>query len=86
MFYCSLLIFSKLTFSKNSLRNMIKVSNNLDPTQTQQLDIPDHVTNNFQKFSSDKQAKSKNQDSVIFYFNTSHDGSHCGVVDNPLAM
>ena len=29
-------VFSKLTFSKNSFRNMIKVSNSLDPDQDRQ--------------------------------------------------
>ena len=32
-FYCHLLTFSKLTASKNSFRNTIRVSNDLDPDQ-----------------------------------------------------
>ena len=32
-FFCCLLIFSKSTFSKNSFRNTIRVSNSLDPDQ-----------------------------------------------------
>ena len=34
-FFCHLLIFSKSTFSKNSFRNIFRVSNSLDPDQAQ---------------------------------------------------
>ena len=39
--FCLLLIISKSTFSKNSFRNTIRVSNSLDPGQLQHLVRPD---------------------------------------------
>ena len=41
LFCCLLLFFSKSTFSKNSFRNTISVSNRLDPDQAQCFVSPD---------------------------------------------
>ena len=49
MKFCSLLIFSKLTFSKNSFRNTIIVSNSLDHDQGG----PDLCLNCLQRLSAD---------------------------------
>ena len=43
--FCRLLIFSKQTFSKNSLRNTISVSNSLDPDQARRFVVPELGTN-----------------------------------------
>ena len=45
--------FSKLTFSKNSFRNTIKVSNALDPDQDRHFVSPDLGTNYLQRLSAD---------------------------------
>ena len=49
-FRCRLLTFSKFTFSKNSLRNTIRVSNRLDPDQDPHFFGPDLSPNCLQKF------------------------------------
>ena len=41
MLFCRLLTFSKSTFSKNSYRNAIIVSNRLDPDQARHFVGPD---------------------------------------------
>ena len=51
MLFCHLLIFFKSTFSKNSIRIVIRVSNSLDPDQTQHFVGPDLVPNCLQKLS-----------------------------------
>ena len=45
--------FSKSTFSKNSFRNTIRVSNSLDPDQARRSVGPDLVPNCMQKLSAD---------------------------------
>ena len=52
-FLSSAEFFSKLTFSKYSFRNTIKVSNSLDPDQVRQNVGPDLVPNCLQKISAD---------------------------------
>ena len=52
-FFCRLLNFSKLTFSKNSLRNTISVSNNLHPDQAWCSGGPDLGPNCLQRLSAD---------------------------------
>ena len=47
---CLLLFFSKLTFSKSSFGNAIKVSNSLDPDQDQHSVGPDLCPNCLQRF------------------------------------
>ena len=51
-FYCQLLTFSKLTFSKNSSRNTIRVSNSLDPDQDRHSVGPDLGPNYLQRLSA----------------------------------
>ena len=51
LFSC-LLIFFKPTFSKNSFRNTIQVSNKLDPDQAQHYVEPDLWSNLFAKVMS----------------------------------
>ena len=41
--------FFKIDFLKNSLRNIIRVPNNLDPDQAQRLVVPDLVPNCLQR-------------------------------------
>ena len=45
--------FSKLTFSKISYRNIIRVSNSLDPDQDRQCVSPDLGPNCLQRLSAD---------------------------------
>ena len=49
----SLLTISKLTFSRNSFRNTISVSNGLDPDQDQHFVSPDLAPNCLQRLSAD---------------------------------
>ena len=49
MLFCHLLIFSKSTFSKNSFRNTIRVSNSLDLDQAQHFVKPDLGPNCLQR-------------------------------------
>ena len=51
--FCHMLIFSKLTFSKNYFRNTIRVSNNMDPDQDRQNVNPDLGRNCLQRLSTD---------------------------------
>ena len=51
--FCCLRFFSKSTFSKNSFRNTIRVSNSLDPDQARHFVRPDLATNCLQKLSAD---------------------------------
>ena len=53
MLFCRLLIFSKSTFSKNSFRNTIRVSNSLDPDQARHYVGPDLDPNCLQRLSAD---------------------------------
>ena len=52
-FCCCLLTFSRLTFSKNSFSNAIRVSNGLDPAQDQHSVGPDLGPNCLQMLSAD---------------------------------
>ena len=45
--------FSKSTFSKNSIRNNIRMSNGLDPDQDRHSDGPDLGSNCLQRLSAD---------------------------------
>ena len=53
MLFCHLLIFPISTFSKNSIRNTIRVSNNLDPDQARHFVGPDLGPNCLQRLSAD---------------------------------
>ena len=52
-FCCRLLLFSKLTFLKNSFRNTIRVPNSLDPDQDRCYVGPDLGPNCLQPLSAD---------------------------------
>ena len=52
MIFCRLLIFSKLTFSKNSFSNTIRVLNSLDPDQAPHRVRPDLSPNCLQRISA----------------------------------
>ena len=55
MFYSGLIEVLKINFfSKNSLRNTIRVSNSLDPDQAQHFVAPDLGPNYLQRLSADK--------------------------------
>ena len=51
--FCRLLFFFKSTFSKNSFRNTIRVSNSLDPGQARRFVGPGLGPNCLQKLSAD---------------------------------
>ena len=53
MLFCRLLIFFKSTFSKNSFRNTIRVSNSLDPDQVRRFVGPELGPNYLLKLSAD---------------------------------
>ena len=53
MFFNRLLIFSKLTFLKNSFCNTIRVSNSLGQDKAQHFVGPDPGPNCLQRFSAD---------------------------------
>ena len=53
MLYCCLLIFSKSTFSKNSLKITIRMSNSWDPDQARHFVGPDLGPNCLQQLSAD---------------------------------
>ena len=58
MFYfCRLLIFSKLTFSKNSFKTAFRVPNSLDPEKAGNFVVPNLVPNCFQKLSADDSSR-----------------------------
>ena len=52
-FCCPLLTFFKIIFSKNSLRNTIRVSNGFDPDQDRHSVGPDLGSNCFHRLSAD---------------------------------
>ena len=52
-FFVICLFFSKSTFSNNSIRNTIRVSNSLDPDQTRHFVGPDLGPNCLQRLSAD---------------------------------
>ena len=53
VFVCHMLNFSKLIFSRNSFRNIIRVSNSLDPDQARLLVGPGLDPNCLQRLSID---------------------------------
>ena len=55
-FCCRLLTFSKLTFSKNSFRNTIRVSNSLDQDQDRDSVGSDLVANCMQRLKADNKS------------------------------
>ena len=60
MLFCRLLgFFSKSTFSKNSLRNAIRVSNSLDPDQARQNVWPGLGPNCLQSLSADDTSRQR---------------------------
>ena len=52
-FFVVCLFFSKLTFSKNSFRNTIRMSNSLDPDRARHFVGPDLGPNCLQRISTD---------------------------------
>ena len=59
MLFCRLLIFSKSTFSKNSLKNNIRVSNSLDPDQAGHFVGPDLGSNCLHRLSTDDTSRQR---------------------------
>ena len=57
--FCHLLIFSKSTFSKNSFRNTIIVSNSLDPDQARHFVGPDLDPYCLQRLSAEDTSRKK---------------------------
>ena len=56
-FCCLLTFFSKLTFSKTSFRNTIRVSNSSDPDQDRHSVGPDLGPNCLQRLSTDDKSR-----------------------------
>ena len=52
-FFCNLLTFFEINFSKNSFKNTIRVSNSLDPEQDPHFVGPDQGPNRLQRLSAD---------------------------------
>ena len=64
--------FSKLTFSKKSFRNIIRLSNGLDPDQDRHFVGPDLGTNCLQRLSADGEShceQGKSQKSLHLFHN-----------------
>ena len=61
MFVVVCALFSKLTFTINSFRNTIRVSNSLNPDQDQQNVGPDLGSNCLQRLSADKTVAARNE-------------------------
>ena len=59
LFLSSAVFFSKSTFSKNSFKNTIRVSNRLDPDQNQCSVGPDLGSNCLQRSSADDKIKER---------------------------
>ena len=59
MLFYRLLIFFNINFSKNYLRNSIRVSNSLDPDQAQHFVGPDLGPNCLQRLSADNTIRQK---------------------------
>ena len=53
MLFCCLLLFSKSTFSKTSFRNIIRLSNSLDPDQARHFVEPDLVPNYLRRLAAE---------------------------------
>ena len=60
--------FSKLTFSQNSFRNTIRVSNGLDPDQDQHGVGPDLSLNSLQRLSPDDKVATSKHRVMVFVF------------------
>ena len=56
-FCCHLLIFFKITFSKDSFMGSIRVSNGLDPDQDRCSVVPDLGPNRLQRLSADNKSR-----------------------------
>ena len=54
-----LIFFSKLTFSENSFKNTIRVSNSLDPDQARHFVGPDLGPNCLQSISADNTSRQR---------------------------
>ena len=65
--FCCLLFFKKSTFSKNSFRNTIRLSNSLDPDQAQQNVGPYLGSNCFQMLSADGTNRQRVKEDLHFY-------------------
>ena len=59
MLFCRLLFFSKSTFSKNTSRNTIRVSNSMEPEQARQNVGPDLGLNCLQRLSADDTSRQR---------------------------
>ena len=68
--FCCLLIFSKSTFSKYSIRNIIRVSNTLDPDQVRRFVGPDLGPNCLLRLSADDTSKWRFKYNVFFNHHT----------------
>ena len=64
-FLSSAVFFSKLTFSKNSFRNTIRVSNSLDPDQALTFAGPDLGSNCLQRLSADDTSRQRVNENLI---------------------
>ena len=59
MLFCRLLIFFKINFFINSLRNTIRVSNSLDPDQARHFVGPDLGPNCLQRLTADDTSRQR---------------------------
>ena len=59
MLFCRLLIFFKINFLKNSFRNIIRMSNSLDPDQARRFVGPDLGQNCLPRLSADVTGKQR---------------------------
>ena len=73
MILCRLLTFSKLTFSKKSFMNIIRVSNSLDTDQARRSLGPDLGANWLQRLSADDKLKRNTNYSFFHDFLSSAD-------------
>ena len=63
---CRLQTISKLTFSKNSFKNTIRVSNNLDPDQDRHFVEPDLGPSRLQQLSADDTSWQRVKPSMVY--------------------
>ena len=66
-FRCRLLTFSKFTFSKKTFRNIIRVSNGLDPDQEGHSVSPDLGPSCLQSLSADEKLVANNKERVRYF-------------------
>ena len=64
-FLSSAVFFSKLTFSKNSFGNTIRVSNILEPDQARRFVGPDLGSNCLVRLSADDTRRQRTNDSLV---------------------